>query len=163
MATPSVSTWNLTPPRRPGINDVGGGAKTQSAAYPPDPATKPTADDVNQWQFQLVAIAGMIPCATITVANSGSPAMTDVASPIDAVAGHTTSGDVLTVTDNGVGDTSITWAANTFPPPIGKPKAYVTGATTAEIAVDAITNGVRIRTKDNTGAAVDVPFVVDVM
>jgi len=149
-------TFDESPPRRPGLDDVGGGQKVNDGGTP-DPVRDPTAEDANQTALQLVALGKVMPVALLSVANSGAPAL-------DRQSCAPTAPSLLTftVTDNGVGDTSITWPAGTFPAPVAKPRAYVTGATPALIAAEAITNGVRVRTRDAAGAPVDVPFDVDV-
>src|SRR4051812_25897275 len=113
MPTPSTLTWDLDVPRRASVGDLGGGAKVQAAGTKaPDPVRHLTANDVNQWAKQLAALNSTTAVAKVSVRFwAGAPFVYKVAAPgtgIDA-------GD-STVTDNGAGDTSITWPANTFPP-----------------------------------------------
>ena len=48
-------TFDESPPRRPGLDDVGGGQKVNDGGTP-DPIRDPTAEDANQTAKQLVAI-----------------------------------------------------------------------------------------------------------
>lgn len=152
-------TFDESPPRRPSIDDLGGGAKVNDEVLPPDPVRNATAEDFNQITKQVEASQRTLQAAVLTVRIGGGGAHS-VQQQGCQPSGKSTG--TFTLTDNGVGDISITWPANTFPAALADPVASVTGATPAMIAAEKITNGVRVRTKDAANAPVDVPFVVTV-
>ena len=156
MPTPATLTFDIAPPRRPGISDVGGAQKEDDIFEPPDPVEMPTAADDNQHQRLLVAYGAVVPVAVVTVHVSGvTPSVFKVSSASTLVVPAT-----FTVTINGTGDTSVTAPANTFPPPVADGVASVVGATVGQAAVEQITNGWRVRRTNATGAVSDLPFVL---
>lgn len=159
MAVPTSPTFDLTPPRRPGIGDVGGGQKTDDLTYGAiDPITMPSAEEDNQKQFLLVAYGKVVANAKVTVHFSGgTPSVAQASGCGSAVVPG-----LFTVTDNGTGDTSVTWPAGSFPAAIADHEAHVTGATVGQIACETISNGARIRTTGTTGTAADLAFVVEI-
>jgi hypothetical protein len=69
----------------------------------------------------------------------------------------------FTVTDNGTGDTTITWPANTFPPPAYKPKASLNSDVAALAPVAFyVSNGVHVKTRNSAGTLTDMDFTVDI-
>jgi hypothetical protein len=157
MPTPTQCTFDITPPRRPGITDVGGGAKVNDGEIS-DPAGMPTAEDDNQHQNLIVRYGTVVPVCIITVHYAaGVPSINKVAAVSTAVVSG-----IFTVVDNGVGDCSITWPANTFPAAMADAVARIASATIGMISCENISNGVRVRIKDSAAAAADLNFVVDV-
>ena len=161
MPSSNDLTYEQTPPLRPGIGDVGGGAKINDVLNPPDPQTMPTAEDANQTAKQLVALGSVAAMAIfeVTIA-AGTPSITALTTVrTDKVVGD------FTVTDNGVGDTSIDWAAGTFPAKTTQPVISVfedadhRGAVAFNTASGG-TRGVRCKTRDGAGALADRNFVV---
>lgn len=155
----STLTYELTPPRRPGINDVGGGELEDHPKAPPNPKTHPTAGGLNQTAKLLVALDKVTPVISVSVGITGG-------NPSVLLVTHKRESTVaVTVVDNGVGDTTVQWAKGTFPTPIRRPGADVNGATPAMFSVEPFSDvdhdGVRMRTADAAGAAVDVDFSVD--
>ena len=109
-------TFDQTPPRRPTIDDVGGGGKL-NAATPPDPVTMLTAEDVNQLGKLAAAFGRVVPLARISVAfSAGTPSIASVASVCSSVNAAT-----FTLTDNAAGDTTISWLATAMPTTSGAP------------------------------------------
>lgn len=158
MSTPDTCVYDLTPPRRPALDDTGGGAKEDDQEEPPNPITDPTANDFNQFSNLHVRHGAVVPVAIVSVHfTTGTPAVFSVATVIGGVVPAT-----FTVTDNGTGDTSLTWAANTFPSPVADPDARATGATMGTATAQSITNGVRVRCSNlaNPPAAADINFNV---
>jgi len=161
MTAPDTLTWDLAAadggPRRPSLEDVGGATHEDDAVFPPDPATMPYAAELNQWAMQVAAFGKVVPSLILSVEFAGgAPAVVVASSPRSSVA----LGD-FTVTDNGTGDTTITWPANTFPPEVTRPEVSINqdigemvGAT-----VTAVANGVRVRTYRSAGAY-DLAFTV---
>jgi hypothetical protein len=159
MASSNTLTDDMVPPRRPGIDDVGGGAKIEDTEGAADPQLDPTAADFNQMAKQLVAIRKVTPAFLVEILfPAGAPSINNFVCTSGSVISS-----ALTLTDNGNGDTSITWAANTFPPQTVR----ANGLTLVEdVEIDRtraypITNGVRVKTKlGATGT--DCGFVVAV-
>ena len=160
MASPDHFTYDGDagiPRRRPGVDDVGGFAKEDDQARPPNPLTMLAAADWNQISRLLVGLSKVAPVAVISVAiNAGVPTIAFFAS----VASNLVAGDI-TPTDNGAGDTSLTWAADTFP----VANLYPGGLTLNENAACdehmaiPIANGVQVVTEDG-GVGTDCDFTV---
>lgn len=163
MAAPSYYVFDGDPtnsitPRRPGIDDVGGAAFIDDQAYPPDPETMPNADSENQNEKLAVGYGKVCPVAILDFEFSGgTPAITRMTAP-----GFNLEAADFTVTDSGNGNTLIEWDADTLPPPVAKPRAFVNES--GPFCVSAIpgTNSVRVRTWSNTGTATDASFTVDI-
>ena len=157
MAASSDLTYNLSVPRRPGLDDFNGAAKENDLEVP-NPTTDPSAEEYNQLCKQAVALAKVAPMCLIEVRfNAGAPVVERVISTSDNV-----DASDITPTDNGDGDTSLNWAANTFP----AAAVRATAAIVDDVEIDRvrampITNGVQVKTKlGATGT--DVRFVVTI-
>jgi hypothetical protein len=158
MAAADDNTFDLDPPRRPSLDDCGGAGKEDDVEYPPDPLTHPTAAEFNLFARMIAVFGGVLPHTFVDVRiNAGAPV-------IDAAGSFRTSVTTATFTptDNGTGDTTIAWPADTFPTAIGKPVACITSSSGdyLEPNVDVLTNSFRVKTKDKTGALADVAFKV---
>jgi len=147
---------NNIAPHRPSIEDVGSDTYQDFPAAPVDERYEISARNVNQ-------ICGVVPQlskmgdqfrATVRF-SAGVPS-------VHSQAQCRTAPVTITVTDNGTGDTSLTWPANSFAPSIVDPRVTVNGDTPGYGTGEAITNGVRIRTFDTAGAAANLPFTVAV-
>jgi len=149
--------------RRPGIDDVGGGAKEDDADFPPNPVTMPTAADANQAAFQIVALGAMTPIVSFSVTFSvDTPSIAYFASVrTDLVVGD------FTVVDNGNGDTTIHWAAGTFPQRSREPGGLTINSdadnrgSRAYAYSSGATRGVRVKTLNGSATATDLDFSVD--
>jgi len=151
---------NLIPPRRPSTDDVGGNLKEDDQAAPPDPVTMPTADGHNQRSNLDVGLGKVAPVAKISVTfPAGVPGITKFV----AVGTLVGSGDI-TVTDIGVGDTELTWPADTFPVATVEPSACCLNEDVAALApvVTKIANGVKIKTRNAASALTDIDFTVTI-
>lgn len=165
MPASNTRTFDQTPPRRPTIDDVGGGLKSNRTPAP-DPVRDATAEDYNQLGQQGVAAGTMIPLARVFVTISGGvPTVTSVMAPGSAV-----STSSFTVTDNGAGDTTISWPVALLPSRAAGPivsqiddteidrlRAY--NVTVAEPAANS--PGVRVKSKLGV-TGTDCNFVVDI-
>lgn len=158
MSIPTTLTYDLPTPRRPSIADVGGAAFQDDQKNPPNQATMPSAAMENINEMLEQAAHKVLPVCVLSIRFSTGTPVLDSFSTLSTLPITGT----FTFVDNGTGDTSITWPANTFPTAINKPKGGITGATIGQIAVEAITNGVRIRTAGSGGAAADLPCTVDI-
>ena len=159
MTAPAQLTWDIDPPRRPSLGDVGGATLQDHASKPPSKATMPYADQLNQWAKQIERLAALTPVAIFSVEFSGGkPSITQ----FTAMRTTLSIGD-FTVDDNGDGDTTISWPANSFPSPAVKPMAALNedGHWLAPIAF-GVSNGVRVLTYSSGSTATDANFTVQV-
>jgi hypothetical protein len=156
MSVPDLLTYDIVPPRRPSLDDLGGVGFLDDQVYPPDAITMPHAKEMNQAHRQELAAHSVIPVLVLDIQfSAGTPSLAafKCCSTIPVTG-------TFTFVDNGTGDTSITWPANTFPTPAYRPHGGITGATIGQISVEAIANGVRVRTANSAGAATDLHCVV---
>lgn len=135
MASSNTLTFDQDPPHRPALNELGGGAKENSAQYPPDPVKHPTAEDDNQKSRQAEAFGRVAPLARLWVRIvAGTPAVYNV----QALGNNVAIGS-FTVTDNGVGDTIISWKTGTGAPAGALPAAVgVKAVQTDDTEIDRI-------------------------
>jgi hypothetical protein len=144
-------------PRRPSLADVGGATLEDDTEFPPNPAKHPYANQLNQWAKQIAAMGGVVPSLVLSVEiTAGAPAVVAFSCPRDDLEISD-----FTETDNGTGDTTITWPADTFPPELARPTVTINQDTGALVGgtVVSVTNGVRVRTYDGSGAE-DLHFTV---
>src|SRR5690606_34583815 len=152
MAASEFLTWDGdddTPPRRPGVEDVGGDKKIDDDRHPPDPVIHPTAGGWNEKARQIPALARVSASAKLKVEfASGTSVLAQC-----AAASMKVSPQIFTVTDNGIGDTTVTWPAETFPAAVCSPTGLTVFHTTIAYGVcEEVTNGIRVRTFDAAGA-----------
>jgi hypothetical protein len=110
MSNTSVSTWEQTPPRRPSLDDMGGGDYENDTEFPPGP-DDPNAHDLNQMAKQVVAFAMLGAAVAIHVTFSGG---TPSIASVQCVRADVNPASFV-VTDNGDGDTSITHTGGKLP------------------------------------------------
>lgn len=159
---PDFLTWTgdggENTPRRPSTDDLGGDDKQDDAEYPPDDVQMPTAAAWNQLVKQAAALAQCVPACVLEVRFSGgAPFIARVTSPNPAIVAAT-----FDVTDEGTGDTTIEWDANTFPPaPVSPSGLTVLSDTTTAVSavVEEVANGIRVRTMDD-GSPADLAFTI---
>lgn len=152
----STLTFDESPPRRPALEDLGGGAK-ENDDVAPDPVRDATAEDFNQMSKLLAALARVMPVAQLSVTLAAGVHVLERVSCAPSAPGLAT----FTLTDHGIGDISLTWPVGTFPPAVARHRAHVTGAVPALISAETLSDGVRVRTWDAAGAPVDVTFDVE--
>ena len=143
-------------PRRGSLQDFGG-ATLEDEDPQPDKATMLYADLGNGLQRAVAAHEKAVFTLGITVTFSGS----------DPVVSHVTGGpeaatiSAITPTDNGLGDTTLTWPAGTFPASIlGPMPALNDGTVGGGITAALVANGVRVKTWTGASTAADRPFTV---
>ena len=145
---------------RPGLSDIGGGAKEDDQEYPPDPVTMPTADDENQQEMILVGFGQVTsPVATSIEFAAGVPQF----KYLNAIDYNLLAAD-FTIVDNGVGDTTIYTAAVNLPArfldPTGTINENTAQGTICAVPYAAGANlGVRVYTYA-AGVAADLDFTV---
>lgn len=171
----TVSTWDRDVadggPCRPSLAQVGGAQQTNGTPAP-DP-TMPTAEALNQHEYQHAAVGGVVPLLEVSVHyTTGTPSVVAFAS----VSSVLVLGDLSLVTD-GTGDCSVFWppallpTPNVYPtaainfdasgaPPTPMPAAPVCGLT-SDVGPPALT-GARVVMTDRTGTLADYDFTVTV-
>lgn len=167
MSATDDSTFDLDPPYRPGLSDLGGGTKLNHPKYPPNPVTMPTAPEWNHFAKLLEKLGAIVPIARVHVRiTAGAPSIQHV---VGMRAGLVAAD--FTIQDHGVGDTSLRWIAAGV---AGQKLPATSGAPSVSVAQDLVTPGacafyttissmpaVRIKTF-SAGAAADADFVVDI-
>jgi hypothetical protein len=160
MAAQDTLTFDLVPPRRPTLDDVGGGQKENAAGLPPpDPRTCPSAEEWNQISKQVVASGRVEAVCQLSLAYDTSSAnyyITMVSAAGDDVVSGT-----FTMVRNAAGDCSITWPVDTFPSAARQPGASINGTHPALSCASLISNGVRVLMA-SAGGGYDVPFSVEI-
>ncbi len=166
MSAPAFSTWEggtgssgTELPRRPSTDDLGGDAKQDNNEAPPDDVEHFTAAGWNQKVKQLAAIARVVPACVLEIRFSGGA---PYVARFSAASGNVTLATFGTPTDNGTGDTSVFWPANTFPPAVLSPSGLTLLSSSTAVLdghVEEVANGIRVRTK-SAGSATDIPFTV---
>lgn len=157
MSSSDTLTYDQAPPHRPGLDELGGGAKVNGTPAP-DPVRQLRAEDVNQLSQQAAAVARVTPVAVLQVDQTAG-AYTKAALSCQPTGVALAD---ITVTKNGTGDVSVTWPSDAFPSKIANPRAYVVGTTPLLVAVEVIANGARVRLLNAAGAAADSAFDLDV-
>ena len=157
MASPNASTFDIAPPYRPGNADFNGSAKVDDSENPPDPTIMPSAAEYNTLTKLMVALGKVIPTAVISIKfTAGVPSVDLFSAP-----GNNVTLGTFTVTDNGAGDTSVTWPVNTFPAAVAQPTVSLNQDTNLGAArAFAIANGVRIKTPNLAGTLTDAAYTV---
>lgn len=164
---PNVSPWDAVVVHRPSADDFNGAALANDPDDAPDPGTMATAELVNTMSLALVSLGKVAANAKFSVRYaSGAPVLdTFSAAPSAPSSGTFTVARTPAGTGvNGAGDTTITWAAGTFPPAVGQPSACLNVLGTAAawgISCANVTNGVRVITTVGS-TATDLPFTVSV-
>lgn len=149
-------------PRRPGIDDVGGGRKENRTA-PANPNTSPTAQDWNQLSKQLIALAKTTPAIRVSITIVGGVPGLQMSTGSGYDSPTSVLSTDLTIVDNGVGNTTVKWAKGRIPLPGSQPSVCVNGASaTAKAAIepfsDSTHDGFTVDTKDKTDTNVDADF-----
>lgn len=127
MASSNTLTFDMSPPRRPSLDDMGGAGKENDAnADPPNPVTDPTAPDFNQAAQQAAFFGRVVPVASVSVALvSGAPAIASFqAAPTAMVLA-----DFAIETESTHKIITVAWPASTaghsLPPPANYPTLTV--------------------------------------
>ena len=152
----TTSPFDLSPARRPTVEDLGGGAKIDGPVKG-DPVTMIVADDANQWGLVGAGVGAVCPLAIVVVTQSaGTYSVAGVRSPGSGVVGAT-----FTVTKNGTGDVTLSWASGALPGTIASHASLQAGAGAYRAPqVDTTATSARVRMTDGTGTAVDANFTV---
>jgi hypothetical protein len=156
MSASTTNTWDIATARRPSLDDVGGAVLIDDSDNPPDPNTMPYAAQLNQLQYQAQALAKVAAVAILDVVNSGTASLSRFTAPgTNVITGSFT----LNRTSAGIVD--ITWAAGALPVAAANAVAQMTtdAAWCAPVTV-AITNGVRVKTRNQAGTLTDGNFTV---
>lgn len=168
MGAPEFLTWDGDVasgvlPYRPATDDLGGDNYENDAEGMPDAGEFPSAEAFNQLVKQVAAANKVIESAKIEVRfNTGAPFVQRATGPGLAVVTS-----LFSVVDNGLGDTTVTWPANTFPTPQISPSGLtpIFNSRTS-FSVEEVTNGIRVRTWSLDGSgnatAADIPWTIHI-
>lgn len=158
MAVQDTLTWDLVPPRRPGLDDLQVVPKSQPAGLPaPNPAFGPTAEEDNQKSEQIAAGMKVTPVVVLSLIYDTTSAIFELSQ--FACPGDNPQVSTFAVATNGTGDGQVTWPAQTFPGAAAGPAISVNGADPAMACIQPIVNGVRWRTED-AGGPINVPVTI---
>lgn len=161
MSAAEHLTWDANGsevPRRPSTDDMGGDQKVDDIEYPPIEPEHFTAGGWNQKAKQIPAICRVTASCKLEVRfNAGVPFVARATSP-----GTQININTFTVTDNGAGDVTIEWPADTFPAFVCSPTGLTLLSNSAGVVtghVEEVTNGIRVRTFA-AGVATDVAWTI---
>ena len=161
MSAVGSNPFALASPRRPSTDDVDPTLVNDDGTTGYIAAGFPYADQLNTWALLAKVLAGVAPVAIIEVHfSAGTPSIYAVQALDDTLV----AGD-FTPTDNGTGDTTISWAADTFPIAASSPEAKVVDTAHGswlQPTCSSPSNGVRVKTKADGGALTDVNFKVHI-
>jgi hypothetical protein len=160
-------TFDLTPPRRPSLADLGGAAKQDDAQFPPNPLTMATAQNWNAFARSIEAWGKVVPFLVVTVDMlSGTPTLVGVQSVRSTFTLSYLQGIVGLLVDNGPGDTTFDYTsiANQFPPPTRAPQVDLSGSTPVRYPAvyQPTLTSIRIETESAGGAATDISFTLTI-
>jgi len=158
MPAPDTLVFDLETPRRPTLDDVD---PTLEDEAPFPHAGEPYANQLNQWARLCAAFGRICPVAIIEVDfdNTGQPFIVTLVSVSEVLVAS----DLPKPLDNGPGDTTILWEEDTFPVAVcsADPHVLADGAWLQPIPI-AVTNGVRVKTRNSGGVLADARFKVHV-
>lgn len=161
MAAVGENPFALASPRRPSTDDVDPTLVNDDGTTGYIAAGFPYADQINTALILAKVLAGMGAVASIEVHfAAGVPSIYAVQALDDTLV----AGD-FTVTDNGAGDTTITWAADTFPIAAASPTAQIVDTAHGSWLAPTCSspaNGVRVKTRADGGALTDCNFIVHI-
>jgi hypothetical protein len=113
MTIPEESTWEISgDARRPTLADVGGAELLNEENYEPaTDGTEPTAEMLNQGQYQAHAVGRVVPSCLLTIDFvAGVPTIITV-----QAANPNLDASDFTVTDTATGNTLVAWTTGTLP------------------------------------------------
>ncbi|HEY1956686.1 MAG TPA: hypothetical protein VGH28_13795 [Polyangiaceae bacterium] len=152
----TTSPFDASPARRPTLQDLGGGAKTEEDPKP-NPVTMITADDANQWGNVGAGVGAVCPLAIVVVTQTaGAYSVASVRAPGTGVVAGT-----FTVTKNATGDVTLSWTAGVLPGTIAAHASLQGGLGDygAQVTLPSATS-VEIKIKDNSGTAQECSFTI---
>ena len=161
MSAVGSNPFALASPRRPSTDDVDPTYTNSDGTTGYIGPDMPYADQLNTTSILAKVLAGVAPVAIIEVHfSAGTPSIYAVQALNDTLV----AGD-FTPTDNGPGDTTISWAADTFPIAASSPEAKVVDTAHGswlQPTCSSPSNGVRVKTRNSAGVLTDVNFKVHI-
>lgn len=153
-------TYDQVPPKRPANADLQTGLKQNSTVRAHGDPRFPWAEEFNQQAAQIEALNRVTATAIVLLGYvSGVPKVLSV-----TACGTRITVDTFTATPVSTGIVEVTWPVNTLPAQLLPPMFWLGDD------VDAfpprglwIVNGVRIKTKDATGAFAPIPVIFAVV
>lgn len=150
-------TFDESPARRPGIDDVGGGQKENDIPGP-SPVRHATAEDFNQLSQQAVAAGRMMPVARLSIGcSAGAYSLLGFWCPSSNPTTET-----WTITKNSTGVVSVSCPTGTLPSPAGRPRAFVVGTTPLMVSAEPTGHGAKVHMADGSGTPTDASFELDI-
>lgn len=156
MASPNLSTFDLVPPVRPGLDAFNGIVKIDDQNDSPDPTSMPNAAEWNTMEFLILAMGRVCPLAILSVLGGASPSLSGFVCVATNVSTAT-----FSFLRNSVGNVSITWPAGTFPPSTTLPNVGLNAGPGMIHAIN-IANGIQVFTYNASGVATDLNFSASV-
>lgn len=160
---PGQSTWDESPPRRPGTIDYNGASLQNDDEQPPLPGTHPTAALLNMAALQQISICKVVPNAVMSVTGGSSPSIVQYSG---APSGPMASSFTVTAVSTGI--VTVAYPNATFPYPIANAVTALNGvlgahnyAVSGSIAVGASTTTVTVYTVQD-GALAYLPFTLTI-
>jgi hypothetical protein len=148
-------------PRRPSTDDLGGDTKEDDDELPPDDVTMPTAAGHNQSAKVIAGLARVAAACKVEIDFTAGVPYVKGCSAFGSLVTKATFG---TPADNGNGDTTLSWPADTFPPAEISPNGLTLYSNSTQVVaghVELLTNGIRVRTFVN-GVAANVPWSIHI-
>lgn len=163
----TTATFDLSPPRRPSLDDLGGGHKEEEVGFPADPVTDLTAEDVNQTAMVLTRLAHIAPAALVYVRSSSS-ATTARAIGLSSAPNAATPNvldSAFTVQRTGVGKVTLRYDTGVIPTNGFPPSATIAFQSSEQMRMvqcAMTSDGIAVQTFDPAGAFQDADFVVTI-
>ncbi|RYE81377.1 MAG: hypothetical protein EOO74_00680 [Myxococcales bacterium] len=140
MGSSNQNTFAATPPRRPGLDDLGGAAKV-NRRLPPDAARDLRAEDWNQNAQQVVGVAGIVPVVILTVHYTGGVHTIDRF--VSLLPNLTPS--AFSLTQDSAGVVTLNYADGLLPVLVADVKATPLGQTPVAMTCETLAHGARVR------------------
>lgn len=169
MVAPAYFTWDYDTgtgrvATAASLDDLGSAALVDEEGDPPIPPEMPYAAQMNQWAKQLGGVNRVIESAIVEVHFAAGVPSIFAATAMSTIITTTWAQTNIIVTDNGVGDVTLTWPVGSIPSPRAQPWAHIIedGVFFQPIALP-LASGVRVKLYDAASAAVDKNFSVHIL
>lgn len=158
---PGLSSWDASPPIRPGTFEFNGAALGNEDEEPPLPGTHPTAALLNMTALQLISLSKVVPNVLLSILGGATPSIVMFsAAPSSPVP------STFTVASGSTGVTTIVYPNATFPAPVAMPTVSLNGAigahtyaSSVDLSVGATNTTITVYTNID-GALAYIPFTV---
>lgn len=125
---PNQTTFDLSPPRRPGADDFNGLNKINEGGLPiADPEHDPSAEEWNTLCDLAISVGAVAPLAILVIKGGASPSIQHVLAP-----GHSVTPETFLLTRLGAGNLRVRWLTSDLPPSVA-----ATVSVFADAAIDS--------------------------